>query len=257
MSSRPKSISAIPTSPRRSMASSPRAKCRSASSSAPTRRRRLSTIVQLDPIWVNFNASERDVIAVRAPLAKQGRSTVNLCCGTPVEVGLQTEDGYPHRGKLDYVAPRSILRRGRSPPALFSTMPIAPCYRDFSCASAFPASRVRSSLCRTLRSAAIKPAVMSSSSTRTILSSSAKSSRDNSVGDLRVIEPRSHQGRPRGRRRHHAGHTGPEGRRRAGHGSGREIAGPNRDDLKIFHRAPGPRECPRHPDDPDRGGRGL
>ena len=25
--------------------------------------------------------------------------------GTPVEVGLQTESGYPHKGKLDYVAP--------------------------------------------------------------------------------------------------------------------------------------------------------
>jgi RND family efflux transporter MFP subunit len=25
--------------------------------------------------------------------------------GTPVEVGLQTEEGYPHAGKLDYVAP--------------------------------------------------------------------------------------------------------------------------------------------------------
>jgi RND family efflux transporter MFP subunit len=64
----------------------------------------LSTIVQLDPIWVNFNASERDVIAVREALAKQGRSTANLL-GMPVEVGLQTEDGYPHQGKLDYVAP--------------------------------------------------------------------------------------------------------------------------------------------------------
>src|SRR3984957_11625796 len=45
----------------------------------------LSTIVQLDPIWVNFNASERDVIAVREALAKQGRSTANLL-GMPVEV---------------------------------------------------------------------------------------------------------------------------------------------------------------------------
>lgn len=64
----------------------------------------LATIVQLDPIWVNFNASERDVLEVRAALAQQGRTTASLL-GTPVEVGLQTEDGYPHVGKLDYVAP--------------------------------------------------------------------------------------------------------------------------------------------------------
>jgi RND family efflux transporter MFP subunit len=64
----------------------------------------LATIVQLDPIWVNFNASERDVLQVRAALASRGETTASLI-GIPVEVGLQTEDGYPHIGKLDYVAP--------------------------------------------------------------------------------------------------------------------------------------------------------
>src|SRR3984957_4477520 len=63
-----------------------------------------ATIVQLDPIWVNFNASERDVLEVRADLAKTGRTTADLI-GFPVEVALQTETDYPHRGKLDYVAP--------------------------------------------------------------------------------------------------------------------------------------------------------
>jgi RND family efflux transporter MFP subunit len=64
----------------------------------------LATIVQLDPIWVNFSASERDVLQVRAALASRGETTASLI-GIPVEVGLQTEDGYPHPGKLDYVAP--------------------------------------------------------------------------------------------------------------------------------------------------------
>jgi RND family efflux transporter MFP subunit len=64
----------------------------------------LATIVQLDPIWVNFSASERDVLQVRAALASRGETTSSLI-GIPVEVGLQTEDGYPHTGKLDYVAP--------------------------------------------------------------------------------------------------------------------------------------------------------
>jgi RND family efflux transporter MFP subunit len=64
----------------------------------------LATLVQIDPIWVNFNASERDVLQVREALAREGRTTASLL-GTPVEIGLQTDEGYPHVGKLDYVAP--------------------------------------------------------------------------------------------------------------------------------------------------------
>jgi RND family efflux transporter MFP subunit len=70
-------------------------------SSPPTT---LATIVQLDPIWVNFNASERDVLQVRGNLARRDETMAALL-GLPVEVGLQNEDGYPHKGKLDYVAP--------------------------------------------------------------------------------------------------------------------------------------------------------
>ena len=64
----------------------------------------LATIVQLDPIWVNFTASERDALQVRANLARSGRTTADLI-GDPVEVALQNESDYPHIGKLDYVAP--------------------------------------------------------------------------------------------------------------------------------------------------------
>jgi RND family efflux transporter MFP subunit len=64
----------------------------------------LATIVQLDPIWVNFNASERDVLHVRDMLAKRGERATNLL-GTTVEVGVQTDPGYPYKGKLDYIAP--------------------------------------------------------------------------------------------------------------------------------------------------------
>jgi RND family efflux transporter MFP subunit len=64
----------------------------------------LATIVQLDPIYVDFNASERDVLQVRAGLARTGRTAADLM-GMPVEIGLQTETGYPHRGTLDYIAP--------------------------------------------------------------------------------------------------------------------------------------------------------
>jgi RND family efflux transporter MFP subunit len=64
----------------------------------------LATIVQLDPIWVNFNASERDVLHVRDILNKRGEKATDLL-GTTVEVGVQTDPGYPYKGKLDYIAP--------------------------------------------------------------------------------------------------------------------------------------------------------
>ena len=64
----------------------------------------LATVVQLDPIYVNFNASERDVLRVRDMLYKRGQRAVDLL-GAAIEVGLQTDTGYPHKGKLDYIAP--------------------------------------------------------------------------------------------------------------------------------------------------------
>jgi RND family efflux transporter MFP subunit len=65
----------------------------------------LATIVQLDPIWVWFNLSERDVQRVRAALAERGVKPSDLVNKVPIEVGLQTETGYPHKGMLDYAAP--------------------------------------------------------------------------------------------------------------------------------------------------------
>ncbi len=64
----------------------------------------LATIVALDPIYVNFNVNEQDVLRIREDARKRGM-TVNEIRQLPVEVGLQTETGYPHKGKLDYVSP--------------------------------------------------------------------------------------------------------------------------------------------------------
>jgi RND family efflux transporter MFP subunit len=64
----------------------------------------LATIVQLDPIWVNFNISEQDVIRVRAALAKRG-ATRDDVMKFKVEAALQDETNYPHVGTIDYVAP--------------------------------------------------------------------------------------------------------------------------------------------------------
>jgi RND family efflux transporter MFP subunit len=65
----------------------------------------LATIVQLDPIWVWFNLSERDVQRVRTQMEARGITISDVINKVPVEAGLQTESGYPHKGVLDYVAP--------------------------------------------------------------------------------------------------------------------------------------------------------
>lgn len=69
--------------------------------SSPTQ---LATIVQLNPIYVNFNVNEQDVLRIRAAAAEKGLTPKDLK-ETPIEVGLQTESGFPHQGKLDYAAP--------------------------------------------------------------------------------------------------------------------------------------------------------
>jgi RND family efflux transporter MFP subunit len=65
----------------------------------------LATIVQLDPIWVWFNLSERDVQRARAAMAERGVTVADIVNKLPVEVGLQTETGYPHQGVIDYIDP--------------------------------------------------------------------------------------------------------------------------------------------------------
>jgi membrane fusion protein, multidrug efflux system len=65
---------------------------------------KLATIVQVAPIYVYFNVSETEVLRIKEGLAKQGK-TVRDIPEIPVEIGLQTEDGYPHAGRVDYIAP--------------------------------------------------------------------------------------------------------------------------------------------------------
>jgi RND family efflux transporter MFP subunit len=64
----------------------------------------LATIVQIDPIYVSFTVSEQDVLRIRASLRQAGIDDKEIT-KVPVEVGLMTESGYPHKGKLDYASP--------------------------------------------------------------------------------------------------------------------------------------------------------
>jgi multidrug efflux system membrane fusion protein len=65
---------------------------------------KLATIVQLDPIYVTFSVSEQDVIRIRTAAAKRDVVRSDIA-KVPVQVGLMTENGYPHTGTLDYSAP--------------------------------------------------------------------------------------------------------------------------------------------------------
>jgi len=70
----------------------------------------LATIIQTDPLYVNFTVSEPQVLAIRKSTAEAGRpissTDLSRLASVPVEIGLQDEEGYPHTGHLDYVSPQ-------------------------------------------------------------------------------------------------------------------------------------------------------
>ncbi|MGE5145466.1 MAG: efflux RND transporter periplasmic adaptor subunit [Candidatus Eiseniibacteriota bacterium] len=69
-------------------------------SGAPTK---LATIDDLDPMFAYFNVSENDVLRIRDSLRKRGLARPGAETTVSVDVGLQTEDGYPHKGRLDFI----------------------------------------------------------------------------------------------------------------------------------------------------------
>jgi membrane fusion protein, multidrug efflux system len=70
----------------------------------------LASIVQIDPLYVNFTLSEPQYLAIRRNNAKAGLPTsstdLTYLATIPIDIGLQDEEGYPHRGHLDYVSPQ-------------------------------------------------------------------------------------------------------------------------------------------------------
>jgi len=78
--------------------------------SGPTK---LATIIQTDPLYVYFTLSEPQILSIQRNLAKHGVAlrTTDLS-NVPVEIGLQGEDGYPHKGHLDYASPQVDFATG-------------------------------------------------------------------------------------------------------------------------------------------------
>ena len=91
---------------------------------------KLATIVQMNPMYVTFNVSEQEVIRIRGDATNTGRRGAEIQ-KIPVEIALQGETGYPHRGHMDYVAPTVD-------PSTGTTTKTACCCPATSPASAFP-----------------------------------------------------------------------------------------------------------------------
>jgi RND family efflux transporter MFP subunit len=63
---------------------------------------KLATIDQIEPAYIYFSINERDLLRVRAVALAAGKPINAEAPRVPVGVGLQTEDGYPHVGTLDF-----------------------------------------------------------------------------------------------------------------------------------------------------------
>jgi RND family efflux transporter MFP subunit len=62
----------------------------------------LATIEQIDPLYVYFTLNEIDVLRIKEAMRQRGVEKAPV--GTlPIFVGLQTEEGFPHQGTLDFV----------------------------------------------------------------------------------------------------------------------------------------------------------
>jgi RND family efflux transporter MFP subunit len=68
---------------------------------------KLASIVQMDPMYVYFTLSEPQVLTIKENNAKAGLPFRTTDLGAiPVEIGLQGEEGYPHKGHMDYASPQ-------------------------------------------------------------------------------------------------------------------------------------------------------
>lgn len=62
----------------------------------------LTTIVALDPIYCYFDVDERSALKYRE-LARTGKRTSALFTKIPAEMGLANQEGFPHKGEIDFV----------------------------------------------------------------------------------------------------------------------------------------------------------
>jgi membrane fusion protein, multidrug efflux system len=62
----------------------------------------LTTLVSVDPVYVTFTGDERAYLRYQE-LAREGNRQSSRDARNPVLVGLANEEGYPHKGEMDFV----------------------------------------------------------------------------------------------------------------------------------------------------------
>ena len=62
----------------------------------------LTTVVSLDPIYVYFEGDESAYLRY-AHLDRSGERPSSRTAANPVQIGLSDEDGFPHKGRMDFV----------------------------------------------------------------------------------------------------------------------------------------------------------
>jgi RND family efflux transporter MFP subunit len=71
----------------------------------------LATVVQLDPVYVTFNAPDQRAQEFHLALAKKGLTVISPNA-VKVRIGLPTQPGFPYEGRLDYVSPTADATTG-------------------------------------------------------------------------------------------------------------------------------------------------
>lgn len=64
---------------------------------------KLASIQQIDPIYVYFTVNELDLLKIRALAHKTDFKAAQIS-EVPIQIGLQNEKGFPHKGHLDFAA---------------------------------------------------------------------------------------------------------------------------------------------------------
>lgn len=67
---------------------------------------KLASVVQTDPLYASFVATDRQVIAIRQALLERDVKMADMQSSIRVEVSLTPGDGFPYSGPLDYIAPQ-------------------------------------------------------------------------------------------------------------------------------------------------------
>jgi multidrug efflux system membrane fusion protein len=114
----------------------------------------LTTIVSMDPLYIYFDAPERDLVEYQKSLLTGKEEESELLSGSlRVEIGVATDDGFPHIGKIDFrenrvdVGTGTVRVRGRIPNPRVPPSNARALYPGLFARVRIPAGEPRSMIC--------------------------------------------------------------------------------------------------------------